>query len=154
MIAKKLTVKQQRFVDFYDGNGTEAARKAGYKGDRNQLHTIAAQNLQKLTIKQAIEKREEKRNKKDILSREERQKFWSDVTQDGDVQMRDRLRASELLGKSNADFIERVDVNLGNCGAVRDIENGEEDNLVHLPKKKAVGSTIGHGLDEKEDNVE
>ena len=26
-----LTVKQQRFIDFYDGNATQAAEKAGYK---------------------------------------------------------------------------------------------------------------------------
>lgn len=32
-MANGLTVKQQRFVDFYieTGNATEAARKAGYK---------------------------------------------------------------------------------------------------------------------------
>jgi len=68
--------------------------------------------------------------------------------------LHDKKGSLELLGKHLGIFKEVVDVNLGNCGAVRDIENGEEDNLVHLPKKKAVGSTIGHGLDEKEDNVE
>jgi len=109
---KGLTTKQQRFVDFYDGNATDAARKAGYKGNANQLHAIGAQNLQKLTIKEAIDAREKKRNKKNIADREERQGFWTDVMNmnDNTVQMRDRLKASELLGKSQADFTEKVKV--------------------------------------------
>ncbi len=43
-----------------------------------------------------------------ILSRAERQAFWSEVAASPDVSMADKLRASELLGKSEADFIQVV----------------------------------------------
>ena len=48
------------FIDKYlelDFNGTEAARRAGYKGDDNTLASIASQNLRKLKIRQRIEQR-------------------------------------------------------------------------------------------------
>ncbi len=39
-------------------------------------------------------------------TREERKIFWSDVM-DSDSKTNDKLKASELLGKTEADFIER-----------------------------------------------
>lgn len=112
-VMKKLTVKQQRFVDCYKGNATDAARKAGYKGNDVTLGQVGAENLKKPQIKKAIQSREERRNKSHIATREERQKFWSDVLA-GKIKegknipkMTDRLKASELLGKSEADFVDR-----------------------------------------------
>lgn len=54
-MANGLTVKQQRFVDFYieTGNATEAARKAGYKKPNPQ----GSENLAKPSIKAAIDAR-------------------------------------------------------------------------------------------------
>ena len=43
-----------------------------------------------------------------IKTRSERQKFWTDVIADEKVTMGDRLRASELLGKSEADFTDNI----------------------------------------------
>ena len=54
----KLTHKQQLFVDHYienGGNGTAAAREAGYKGSDNTLKSIAQENLTKPDIKTAID---------------------------------------------------------------------------------------------------
>ena len=55
-MANGLTVKQQRFVDFYieTGNATEAARKAGYKKPNPQ----GSENLAKPSIKAAIDARQ------------------------------------------------------------------------------------------------
>ena len=102
-----LTAKQKRFVEFYDGNGTETARKAGYKGNDNTLNQVAIENLRKPMILEAIEKRESERLSEGILDREKRQVFWSKVIEDENQKMPDRLRASELLGKSEADFIDK-----------------------------------------------
>jgi len=55
-----LTKKQDLFVLAYCSNGfnaTDAAAQAKYKGNRNTLHVIGAENLQKPTIAEAIEKR-------------------------------------------------------------------------------------------------
>jgi phage terminase small subunit len=120
--AKKLTTKQQRFVDFYDGNATDAAREAGYKGNSVTLGQVGQENLKKPLVAKALASREKKRNKSTIATREERQAFWSRVyrgqeknkiiTKEGvEIEcapsMKDRLKATELLGKSEADFVER-----------------------------------------------
>ena len=55
----RLTGKQRRFISFYLElwNGTEAASRAGYKGNRETLAAVAGENLRKPTIRAAIEKR-------------------------------------------------------------------------------------------------
>jgi phage terminase small subunit len=105
----KLTIKQQRFVDFYDGNATDAARKAGYRGNINTLKQVGAENLAKLYMAEAIAKREKKHNKKHIANREERQEFWTDLMKTAEKDS-DKLKASELLGRSNADFIDKQEI--------------------------------------------
>jgi len=108
-----LTEKQRRFVEAYaanGGNATEAARAAGYR----KPHPQGAENLQKPTIKDAIEKLRGSTTTAAVLTREERQAFWSQMVrgdaQDGDgnpPSFRDRLRASELLARSQGDFLDR-----------------------------------------------
>ena len=101
-----LTVKQQRFVEAYNGNATEAMIAAGYSAKS------AASNVDKILknteIQAAIQNREKERNSAAIATREERQTFWTSVLRDPETDLRDRLRASELLGKSEGDFLERV----------------------------------------------
>lgn len=134
MELKKLFPKQQAFVEAYAGNGTDAARIAGYKGNSNTLASVAKENLRKPHIWAAIQAREQTRADSRIATREERQAFWSsvlrdDVTQeipDGDEvkivkdpqQMKDRLKAAELLGKSEGDFIDRTELSGPEGGAI------------------------------------
>lgn len=42
-----------------------------------------------------------------IANVRERQMFWTDMLRNEDIQPKDRLKASELLGKSQGDFLER-----------------------------------------------
>lgn len=107
MKERKLTTKQRRFIEFYDGNATDAARKAGYKGSDHTLSAIGNQNLRKPYIAAVLAAREKEKTTKHIATREERQAFWTKVANDPEEDMKNRLRASELLGKSQADFIEK-----------------------------------------------
>lgn len=61
---KKLTPKQQLFVSEFlkTGNATEAARKAGYKGNDVTLASVGAENLRKPQVLRAIEERNQKRD--------------------------------------------------------------------------------------------
>ncbi len=95
---KPLTPKQQIFVDCYDGSIKPAAKKAKLSYDYcrrmiNQPH-----------IKAAIRARQDNEVRpRNIATRQERQEFWTEVM-DGKGNMKDRLKASELLGRSEADF--------------------------------------------------
>ena len=44
-----------------------------------------------------------------IADSEEREEFWSDLMRDGSERTRDRLAASELLGKRQRDFVQQVE---------------------------------------------
>lgn len=114
-----LTPKQQAFVDAYAGNGVEAARAAGYQGDEATLATSASRLLRHAEVSAAIARRnvvvEQARQEAvvqagRIATRVERQAFWTKVMLDSGEEMSARLKASELLGKSEADFTERVEV--------------------------------------------
>lgn len=100
----ELSEKQRRFVEAYmgraAGNATEAARVAGYS-DPNYGRQI----ITKPNVLSAIESRQA--SDPMIPDREERQRFWGSVMRDEKEETRDRLRASELLGKSCADFVDR-----------------------------------------------
>lgn len=108
MARQGFTVRQQKFIDVYSGNGVEAARIAGYTGSYAALGVIASKMLKNTRIKEAIASRQTVKAESTIASREHRQRFWSDVMNKEEVCMRDRLRASELLGKSEGDFIDVV----------------------------------------------
>jgi len=99
----KFSYKERRFVEYFDGNPTEAARKAGYKTpDRRGWELIRREKIQK-----AIEQRESRERSPHIADRKRRQEFWTQVMEDENQQMKDRLKASEYLGRSAADFVER-----------------------------------------------
>lgn len=63
---KKLTPRQQIFVSEYlkTGNATEAARKAGYKGNDKTLGQVGAENIRKPGIARVIEERQQARSER------------------------------------------------------------------------------------------
>lgn len=107
---RKLTSKQLKFIAAYDGNGTKAARLAGYKGNDKTLAEVAKENLRKPLIASEIKKRQIAEATPLIASRQQRQAFWTEVQGDETLPMMVRLRASELLGKSEADFTEKTQI--------------------------------------------
>ena len=113
---RKLSEKQRRFVEAYmgqaAGNATEAAGIAGYKGNRKTLEAVGRKNLANARIRAAIDERVAEDPA--IATRKERQEFWTKTMQNNVIEMNHRLRASELLGKSQADFVEHIehDVNI------------------------------------------
>ena len=109
MSEKKLTPKQRKFVEAYMGNATEAARLAGYSGDENALGVMGNKLLRIVKITEEIRKRETKETSKLIATREDRQKFWTETMYSPEFDLAYRLKASELLGRSQADFKDKVE---------------------------------------------
>ena len=104
----KLTARQQAFVEAYAGNATAAALAAGYseRSARSQVQRLLTND----DIQDAIKAREAQRLAPTIATRQERQEFWTSVLRNEDEAMKDRLKAAELLGKSEGDFLERVEM--------------------------------------------
>ena len=129
----KLTEKQKRFADYYieTGNGTEAAKKAGYKG--KNLNRIATENLSKLDIKNYIDEKLEEMSSKRIASANEVMELLTSAARGeleeevvvvesvGDycseakiikkqIGAKDRIKAAELLGKRYRLFTDKLEV--------------------------------------------
>lgn len=106
-----LTPKQKAFADYYIelGNATEAARRAGYKGNTKTLTVVASQNLAKHSISEYIAEKVSPKEEKRIATAEEVMQFFSDVMngkvkdQFGlDASLSDRLNAGKELMKRHA----------------------------------------------------
>lgn len=105
---RELSTKQKRFIAAFNGNAAEAARAAGYSA--KNADKIGAQLLKNPRIASAIRERENGRSAAAIATREERQRLFTNVMRDEGQTTRDRLRACELLGKSEGDFVERQEI--------------------------------------------
>ncbi len=101
-----MTNKQLNFIAEYtkDFNATQAAIRAGYSP--KTAYSIGQELLKNPEIKNAMS---EYRNAM-IADRNERLKFWTDIMRDNNQDLKHRLRASELLGKAQADFTEKVEM--------------------------------------------
>lgn len=127
-MAKRLTLKQLRFIDAYmaTGNGTEAARQAGYKGSYETLAQNARDNLRKPHIAAEIALRQSKDPL--IATAVERQRFWSSLMRginprtgkdDANISHKIRLAASRTLAQASGDFVNRTEVSGPEGGAIR-----------------------------------
>ena len=103
-----MTPKQKRFIEAYTGNATKAAIAAGYS--EKTAYSQGERLLRNVEISSAIQERENRQLSALVATRSERQSFWSRVMRDEAEQMRDRLRASELLAKASGDFLERMEL--------------------------------------------
>lgn len=100
------TTRQQRFIECYSGNATQAAIQAGYS--EKTARSAGQRLLTNVDIQSVIRSREEQRRSELIADRVKRQIFWTAIMRDESESMTARLKASELLAKSEGDFLERI----------------------------------------------
>lgn len=118
--------RQERFCQELATVGvsqTEAARRAGYMpaNANRQAHRL----LQQPHIKQRMAELLERNADRAGVLNEELTEFWAGVMKDEEENMKNRLKASELIGKSLGMFVEkRVNENDGTIT----IEWKHEDN--------------------------
>ena len=97
-----LTPKQRIFVAGWTGDVRETSKATGLSV--NTCYSMA----KKKHVLKAINARIRNKVNLATASRVKRQRFWSDAMNDDSLSMKDRLKASELLGRSEADFTEKV----------------------------------------------
>jgi hypothetical protein len=121
-VSTKLTEKERRFCEAFmgaaAGNATKAARLAGYSSrSSDSLRRTASDLLTKPHIRAAIDDRIA--SDPAVAERTRLQRLWTAVAMGdrefesralGRFEMRDRLRASELLAKSQGLFVDRHEV--------------------------------------------
>lgn len=107
-MTKKLTSRQKAFSHEYarTGNAERAAIEAGYseKYARARSHEIVGK------CRHLIDELNAEIASLKIADATERQEFWTALMRDEGQDMKDRLKASEILGKAQGDFIQKVEV--------------------------------------------
>jgi phage terminase small subunit len=105
----KLTTKQKLFAEAYlaTPNGTDAARKAGYKGNDNTLASVAKENLRKPQISDLIQNRIESigMSANEIII-ELSVIAKTELSATEHIKATDKIKALELLGKRFAMWTE------------------------------------------------
>lgn len=108
---KQLNRREQTIINYLSngGNMKRAMMDAGYSetyADRNSKYLMGI-------IGDDIKQKQEVIRNEKIKSVTQIQEFWSEVMDDVDccIEMKDRLKASEMLAKSQGGFIDKIDMN-------------------------------------------
>ena len=107
----ELNPKQKAFCDDYlkSGNATQSYKDV-YKVSDKVAGAAAPRLLENVRVKEHLKERQSKVDRKRIASIEDVQAFWAETMADQDANRSDRLKASELIAKSNAMFTENLNV--------------------------------------------
>ena len=122
LINQPLTAKQQRFVEEYlvDHNGTQAAIRAGYSA--KCAATVAKENIRKPHIAAALKKGRKALCEKTGHSAEQTIDAIAAIANDEENHTGYRLKAYELLGKTQGIFVEKREVK--HSGSISDGDPG------------------------------
>lgn len=109
-----MTQKQEKFIIVYMSNGGNAsdAYRQAYSTTNMQSQTIynkAYELLQKDEIRVRLEELNLKIENDNIANIEEVQQFYTKTMRDEIIELKDRLKASELLMKSKGGFTEKTE---------------------------------------------
>lgn len=143
---QKLSEKQKRFADYYieTANASEAARRAGYS--EKTANRIGEQNLKKPHIRAAIDERMAEKDALRVAKQDEILEFLTRVMrgeiteetpllngdgyqklEDKDVNIKDRVKAAEMLGKRYAMWTDNKNID-GNIGVTFVDDIGDDDD--------------------------
>jgi len=112
-----LNERQRKFVEYYTGNATQAARDAGYTGSVESLNVTGCRLLSDVKVAAALQKRNAKLEKAVvaelvpvIATRQEVAVKLTEMISNVTLEPRDRLSAMKLLAGMEGWLIARVQV--------------------------------------------
>lgn len=132
----------RKFLDAYNGSAKRAAELSGIS--YGYAKNLLMRNDIKAVLRSKI--RNSDANRSMIATREERQLYWSRAMHDPNLSPAERMKASELLGKSYCDFSEKKVIEGGDNPIQHQIHVSVEERLKQLRKDREVNS-IGGELD-------
>jgi phage terminase small subunit len=108
----ELNMKQKKFADNYiaTGNATESYLKAGYRAEGNSAEASASRLLSSVKVLEYIQERNELLDVQIIADLTEAKRFWTEIMRDEDADLKDRLKASEYIAKTNGAFIDKKEI--------------------------------------------
>ena len=110
IMADELTQKQKMFADEFvlTGNATQSYIKVYNCSVKNAESSSSDLLRNPKVTKYIAEMNQEIKNDK-IADMQEIKEFWTNTVRNDEVEMKDRIKASELIGKTNGAFIEKLE---------------------------------------------
>lgn len=110
----ELNPRQKAFCEHFvsSGNATEAARKAGYS--ESSAEQTASRLLTNNKVKAYIKELNAEIKSSRIMTMLEIQEFWTETIKNKENRIADRLKASELLAKTNGAFLDKIEIQTSN----------------------------------------
>ena len=129
MKAKQLNRREQTIINYLSngGNMKKAMMDAGYSetyADKNSRYLMGI-------IGDDIKQKQDVIRNEKIKSVAQIQEFWSNVMDDEEaVEMKDRLKASEMLAKSQGGFIDKIEMNANVNNPLADLSTDDLKKLI------------------------
>lgn len=123
-----LTARQKKFCEYYaqSGNTVQSAIKSGYS--EKYANGRGYELLEKVGIKKYITELTEKAKDERILSAKDRQAILSDIANNNDNGLTDRIKAIDTLNKMTGEYLNRVEFNGNMAVQILSDINDEEDS--------------------------
>jgi phage terminase small subunit len=141
----KLTERQQRFVKHYTGNATEAAKLAGYS--EKSAHYQGCILLKNPKILKALENKKDRASIVQATLHQELYDFWKMMMKDAEGD-NNRLKASEMLAKAEAMFVQRHEVEDVTKRPLKDRMYGAIQQILKDPEGRKMIKEAAEGLNE------
>jgi phage terminase small subunit len=108
----ELNSKQKKFADFYveTGNATESYLRAGYQAEGHSAEVNASRLLRNAEVLKYIKERNVQLDVQFIADITEAKRFWTEIMRDSVADLKDRLKASEYIAKTNGAFIDKKEL--------------------------------------------
>jgi len=106
-----ITAKQKMFADEYikTGNAKQSYISAGYSARGNAAEAAASRLLRSVKVRDYIRQRNKELDKDTIADMTEVKEFWTNMLRNRAADPKDRLKASELIAKTNGAFLDRIE---------------------------------------------
>lgn len=106
----RMTARQKKFAEYYAqcGNAAQSAIQAGYS--KKYANTNASKLLQNTTITEYIKQLTEDAQTARIMTARERQALLSDIANDKQNELSDRIRAIDTLNKMTGEYTQKVSI--------------------------------------------
>lgn len=145
-VRRKLTYRQIQFAKLYAGEGTGMASAIAAGCSPKTAAASACMYLKNPEVLRLIHSRESREVRVGIATRKERQEFWTTIMRDPGEELEVRLKASEMLAKSEGDFLVRIDATVAAKALPEGLTADEVRAIARLPMSTEV-ETEGETVD-------
>lgn len=116
-----MNIRQRKFAEYYAqcGNTVQSAIQAGYS--ENYANANACKLLENVRVAEYIRQLTEKAQDERIMTVKDRQVLLSDIAQDSDNAISDRIRAIDTLNKMTGEYMVKVDAEVKRSDKLSDV---------------------------------